>query len=344
MDGTATPLTFPFAAPAPGEAQEVAPGILWMRIPLPMVLDHVNVLALDDGDGWTVIDTGLDTARTRAVWTALEAGLLAGRPVRRLVVTHHHPDHIGLAGWFQDRGAELVTTRTAWLFARMLTLDVQETATAQARAFWRDAGVPAAMQAEKAAERPFNFADVVAPMPVGYTRIRDGQHIRMGGRDWLVRTGDGHAPEQATFWCAGEGLVIGGDQMLPGISANIGVYPTEPGADPLAEWLASIERFAPHARDDQLVLPGHKLPFRGLPARLATMAAEHHAALDRLLAHLAVPRVAADCFAPLFGREVGGGAYMLALVETVAHLNHLWARGRVARARGADGAWHWRAI
>jgi glyoxylase-like metal-dependent hydrolase (beta-lactamase superfamily II) len=342
MDGAAAALDFPLEPPEPGAVREVACGVFWLRLPLPMALDHVNIHALADGDGWTLIDTGLDTAPTREIWAALLAGPLAGRPVRRVVVTHHHPDHIGLAGWFQARGAELLTTRIAWLLARMLTLDRQDRPTPQALAFWRDAGMPAAMIAAKAAERPFNFADVVAPLPVGFTRIAEGDRLRIGGRDWRVRTGEGHAPEHATLW-SDDGLVLGGDQFLPGISANIGVYPTEPAADPLAEWLASIARFAPLATVSQLVLPGHKRPYRGLPARLAAMAADHAAALGRLEAHLAEPRRAAECFVPLFGRTVEGGAYMLALVETVAHLNHLLRRGAVRRRRGPDGAWLWQA-
>jgi len=345
MDIAAAHIRHPFAEPpAPGTATEIAEGVLWMRLPLPMRLDHVNVYALDDGDGWTIIDTGFDTRKTRAAWDALLAGPLAFRPVRRVVVTHHHPDHIGLAGWFQEQGAELVTTRTAWLYARMLVLDVQEEASAESLVFLRGTGMPPALYDKRATERPFNFADVVAPMPVGFTRLVDGQTFRMGGRDWQVRMGDGHAPEHATFWEIGGTLVIGGDQLLPGISANIGVYPTEPDADPLGEWLGSCARLAAFARDDQLVLPGHKLPFSGLPFRLRQMEENHHGALDRLRAHLAQPRTAAQCFIPLFGREIDAEAYGLALVEAVAHLNHLLQRGDVRRWRAEGDAWLWQTV
>ncbi|WP_333828624.1 MBL fold metallo-hydrolase [Pararhodobacter sp.] len=336
-------IRFPFEAPpAPGTATEVAPGVLWMRLPLPMALDHVNVYALDDGAGWTVVDTGFDTGKTRELWQALLKGPLAGRPVTRVLATHHHPDHIGLAGWFQsEHGAELWTSRTAWLFARMLALDVQERATPESLAFWRDAGMDAALLEERAAERPFNFADVVAPMPLGFHRLREGGHVRIGGRQWVVRTGNGHAPEHLTLWSLDDNLVIGGDQLLPGISANLGVYATEPQADPVGEWLESCAALGAFARDDHLVLPGHKLPFTGLPVRLRQMTENHQGALARLEAHLSEPRRATECFPPLFKREIGPDVYGLALVETVGHLNHLLASERVSRWRGADGAWLW---
>lgn len=337
-DRIVTPFPDP---PGPGEALEVADGVLWMRLPLPMRPDHVNVYAMDDGDGWTLIDTGLDTGRVRAVWQGLLSGPLAERPVTRVVVTHHHPDHIGLAGWFQSQGATLVTTRTAWLMARMLQLDVQDRPTAQSAAFWRGAGMPQAMLDKRLAERPFNFADCTAPLPPGFNRIADGGTIRIGGRIWDIRCGHGHAPDHATFWCRDEPLVIGGDQMLPGISPNLGVYPTEPDADPVGDWLDSCTRLAAFANDDHLVLPGHRLPYRGLPFRLRQMQDNHHAALARLVDHLKIPDTAVGCFGAIFGRAIGDGEFGLALAEAVGHLNHLHQSGRVTRTLRDDGVWLW---
>lgn len=335
-----TPFTTP---PAEGCAREVAEGILWIRMPLPMVLNHVNCYALRDDDGWTLVDTGLDTCATRNLWSRLLAGPLAGRPVARVLVTHHHPDHIGLAGWFQtEHGADLITTRTAWLMARMLVLDEQDAPPAETLAFWRAAGMAPNILERRRRERPFNFADAVAPLPLGFRRIAEGDTIRAAGRDWDVRIGNGHAPEHATLWARDGDLVIGGDQLLASISPNLGVHATEPMADPVGEWLRSCEALMPHATARQLVLPGHKLPFTGLPFRLRQLIDNHHGALARLLDRLATPRTAVDCFPVLFKRKIGPETYGLALVEAVAHLNHLYLNGRIERTRREDEAWLWR--
>ncbi len=341
-DGTRH-IRYPFAeAPDTGQMTEVAEGVLWARLPLPMALDHVNVYALDDGDGWTLVDTGFHSRKTRGIWQSLLDGPLAGKPVRRVLVTHHHPDHVGCAGWFMaEHGAELVTTRTAWLTARMLTMDEQDRPTSETVAFWASAGMDPEILMQRTGERPFNFADCVVPLPLGYTRIRDGDRVVAGGRDWVVLTGNGHAPEHATLWSGDGEIVLGGDQLLPSISPNLGVYATEPEADPVSEWMESCAALKTHAVGTELVLPGHKLPFTGLPSRLDQLIDNHIGALERLRRHLSEPKTAAECFMPLFKRDISGGEYGLALVEAMAHCLHLWHQGEATRTRREDGAWLW---
>ena len=342
-DGASPRIVTPYETPPEaGTAIAVAEGVFWMRLPLPMALDHVNVYALDDGHGWTLVDTGFDSRKTRGIWQDLLAGPLAGKPVHRVLVTHHHPDHVGLAGWFQsEHGAEVVTSRTAWLFARMLQLDEQDRPTQETIRFWRQAGMPPEILNQRLEERPFNFADVVAPMPLGFQRLKEDDTFHTGGRSWTVRMGNGHAPEHITLWSEDGDLVIGGDQLLPSISPNLGVYATEPGADPVSEWLEACQRLAPYATEAQMVLPGHKLPFRGLPLRMQQLEENHHGALARLLDHLDTPKMAAECFQPLFLRTIGPAEYGLALVEAMAHCLHLWHQGTVDRTESDEGALLW---
>ena len=347
MNAPARPqkLAYPYPdPPAPGAAVEVADGILWLRLPLPMALDHVNVYALREDEGWCLVDTGFDTKKTRGIWEELLKGPLGGLPVTRVIATHHHPDHIGLAGWFRERdGATLETSRTAYLLTRMLVLDRTDRPSPESIDHFRKAGMDAARLAERARGNAFNMADVVAPLPLGFTRLQDGQTIEAGGRIWTVYMGNGHAPEHVTMWCMDEPIILAGDQIIPSISPNLGVYATEPDADPVAEWLETCERFVPMARPDHLVLPGHKLPFTGLATRLDQLIENHHGALARLEAHLReTPRTAAECFPPLFKRQIGDSEYGLALVESIAHLNHLRATGRATRHLNEDGAYVWK--
>jgi glyoxylase-like metal-dependent hydrolase (beta-lactamase superfamily II) len=183
----------------------------------------------------------------------------------------------------------------------------------------------------------------VSPLPLGLRAIGQGEEIVAGGRRWRVEIGHGHAPDQATFWGIDHDFVVTGDQVLPGITPNLGVYATEPGADPVGDWIASSRRLGALARPDHLALPGHRRPFHGLPVRLAELAEHGEAGLERLAAFLDAPRRATDCFDVLYGRPIGSGEYLLALGEAVGHLNRLTRTGRAVRRRDAAGAWRWRA-
>ena len=338
-----TTIRYPWDQPPEnGEITEIAEGVMWLRLPLPMKLDHVNIYILDDGDGWTLIDTGIKTRKVMGMWKHLIDNILSGKPIKRVIATHHHPDHIGLHGWFvENYGAEYLSTQVAYLTARMLTLDTQEAYLDSQIDFYRRAGMRSDLFEARKSERPFNFSDIVHPIPIGFKKISEGDKIEMGGRTWDIRVDHGHAPYHATFWSCDDGLVLSGDQIIPSISSNIGVYPTEPDSNPLKEWMASCDRLKEFSNDDNLALPGHKLPFVGIPLRLKQLLENHSGALDRLRLDLKTPKTAGEVMPAIFKRNIEDGEYSLGLVEALAHCNYLWHAGEVTRTLGNDGVYQW---
>lgn len=339
-------LAFPWPdVPEPGEAVEIAEGVLWLALPLDSPLKWINVVALDEGDSWTLVDTGTYSKKALGYWERNLAGPLKGKPVSRVISTHHHPDHVGMTGWFMEHhDAEHWASRTTYLLTRMLVKDVEEVPSRATLRYWQRAGMPAERIARKKTERPFNFTDICHDVPTGHIRIQQGDVIRAGGRDWDVHIGNGHAAEHVTMWSRDDSLVLAGDQVLPTISPNIGVQPAEPEADPLAEWLEACERLQPLAREDHIVIGGHKLPFTGLPRRMNDLIRNHHSGLERLLEHIREPKVVVECFSVLFKRDIVDAIYGLAMVEAYAHLQHLYKTGRASRTLREDGAYLWKAI
>ncbi len=333
-------LHYPFGrrGPETGELIPIVPGLGWARLPVPGSLRHVNIWALDDQDALAVIDTGLDIPACRDGWEALLAGPLRGRAIRRILCTHFHPDHVGLAGWLSHRfDAPIWMPRSEWLLARMLLLDAASQVPQEAIAFWQAAGWSEARIAEECAKGWGRFASVVTPLPATYVRLRQDDSVSIGGHHWRVWIGSGHSPEHACLLHEERGILIAGDQVLPRITSNISLMMTEPEGDPLGDWLQSIAR----ARDlpaDLLVLPSHGEPFRGLHARLDSLEHGHRDRLDALHLHLSEPRRAVDCFHVLFGRSNLDNALGLATGEALAHLRHLELQGRATR-RVADGVW-----
>ena len=335
-------LVYPIPTPpASGEAVAITPDILWMRLSMPIALKHINVYAVRDGEGWALIDTGLDLPETRNEWEVLLAGPLKRRPLTRVICTHMHPDHIGLAGWLCERfAAPLVMTRLEYVTGRMLMADTGRMAPEDGAAFYRAAGWDDA-QIENYRTGYGQFGRVVSQMPDGFVRIREGDRVSIGGREWRVVVGEGHSPEHACLWREADGIVLGGDQILPKISSNVSVWPTEPDADPLGDWLDSLARMKTVFPDEVLVLPSHGEPFRGVQARLDALIRGHTTALRRLERTLREPCRAVDVFSALFARPVGDGVRGMATGESLAHLNYLFRRGRVTRTRDADGVDWW---
>ena len=337
-------LEYPFSEiPATGAVITVAPGVLWTSMPLPFALSRINLWLLEDGAGWTAVDTGLQTPDTTDAWDHLLAGALGGASLRRVLVTHLHPDHVGMAGWLTRRfDCPLWMTREEYLTGRLMAADTGREAPEDGLRFYRRAGWDAT-GLDLYRTRFGSFGRNLSPMPESYRRIVDGEVIPIGGRDWTVVVGRGHSPEHACLYCPEAKLLISGDQVLPRISSNVSVHPTEPEADPMADWLSSLAHLRATIPDDVLVLPSHNEPFRGLHRRLDHLVADQHAALDRLLALLEVPRRAVDVFDVLFTRKVGRDPALLGFAtgEAVACLNYLRQRGRVVRTLDAEGvAWY----
>ena len=321
----------------------VAEGVGWARFPVPGPLKHVNVLVLDDGDGVAVVDTGLDIPPCREAWQVLLAGPLRRRPVTRIIVTHFHPDHLGLAGWLNERsGAPICMTRIEWLWARVLLSDVRDAPPPEAPASWRLAGWDEDRIARESGKGWGRFASAVSPLPVQYLRLVDGQALTIGDRRWRVVTGSGHSPDHACLADEAGGVIIAGDQVLPRITSNVSLMLAEPEEDPLGDWLASLAKLKT-LPGDLLVLPGHGDPFTGLHARLDALDAGHRDRLNALEAHLAEPRRAVDCFGVLFARKVDDGIIGLATGEALAHLRRLEVEGRAVRDMRDGVAWFRRA-
>lgn len=335
-------LTYPFeAVPEPGQAVAVAPGVLWLRLPLPLALNHINVYAIEDGDGWAIVDTGLSTLAAKAAWEAALAGPLGGRPVTRVICTHLHPDHIGLAGWLADRfAAPLLMSRLEFVTARMLIADEALGPPTGGEAFYRAAGW-SGEQIEGWRTGYGGFGRAVEAFPREYLRLQEAEPLVLGGETWRVVMGEGHSPEHVCLWREKDGVLLAGDQILPRISSNISIWPTEPDADPLGDWLRSLEGLKTRLPGDLLVLPSHGEPFYGVTTRLEALLRGHEVALKRLEKTLRAPSRAIDAFSALFARPIGEGLLGMATGEALAHLNYLERQGRARRARDEDGVDWW---
>jgi glyoxylase-like metal-dependent hydrolase (beta-lactamase superfamily II) len=336
MDGSFGPLRFPVAAPPrPGEAREIAPGVRWLRMPLPFALDHINLWLVEDGPAWTIVDTGYAMPEAKSAWERIFAEQLGGRPVARIVVTHFHPDHIGLAGWLAERwSAPLWITEKEWLYARVMSRGSDDFV-ALRRDFACRAGLDAAAS-ELFGEREKGYRRGVPSVPPSFRRIADGMAIEIGGHEWRVVVGEGHAPELACLYCAELGVLIAGDQVLPRISPNVSVHPHEPAGDPLGQYLASLAKLRERVPPEVLVLPSHNLPFYGLHARIDELTTHHAMRCEELVGALDRPQSAVDLLPVLFRRPLDAHQTAFALGEALAHLHYLERRGALERVHGPD--------
>jgi glyoxylase-like metal-dependent hydrolase (beta-lactamase superfamily II) len=332
-------LRYPFPeAPAGGRTLEVAPGVKWVRMPLPFSLQWINLWLIQDGPGWALVDTGIATEATREHWRTVFEEEIGGAPITRVICTHMHPDHVGLAGWITRKfGCPFLISRLEYVICRMLIADTGREAPEDGVRFYKAAGWDEdALDSYRV--RFGGFGKAVSRMPDSYTRLSDGEALTIGDRTWQVITGNGHSPEHVCLWQPELKLLISGDQVLPRISSNVSVFPTEPTADPLTDWLTSCAKLKAALPSDLLVLPAHNEPFYGLHERLQDLIDGHERALARVLKRVRqAPRRAIDLFGPLFARQIGPDLIGMATGESIAHLNCLVSRGLIRRAPQPDG-------
>lgn len=335
-DQTAAPIRWEFdETPAAGSAVEIMGGIHWLRMPLPFPLNHINLWLLRDAGVWSIVDTGVGNDVSKQVWRQVLDDV-DGR-VGRVIVTHMHPDHSGCAGWLcQELEAELWMSRDEYMLCRVLAADTGRKAPSNGVEFYRAAGFP-----DEALDRyqaMFGmFGRLVSELPESYVRLQDGDHLVIDDAEWEILVGRGHSPEHACLFESERNVVISGDQILPTISSNVSVFPTEPRANPLNDWLASLRTLKDRLPEDVLVLPAHGRPFRGAHNRLDALIAEHVDGLDALLEYCHKPQRVVDVFPALFRNAVADNQLIMAAGESIAHLNYLMDAGEIERERDAAG-------
>ena len=332
-------LRFPYAEhPAPGQVVEIAPGVQWFRLPLPYRLDHVNIYLIDSGEGWIVLDTGLGTDDCRSAWETLLAGALRGQRLTSIVVTHFHPDHVGLAGWLAKRfDLPLSMPRPEYLYSLALQYAPGDLGHDMHRPFYRRHGLSAEVT-ELVLGRGHEYLRRTSGVPATYHRIKNGDSLEAGAREFQIITGGGHSLEQAMLYRPEERLFFAADQVIARISPNVSVHAMEPDLDALGIYLGSLKALRDRVSNDVLVLPGHGLPFYGLHERVAELT-EHHAQRCDVI-EVAIkqrPLSVAELVPHVFHRVLDEHQTGFAFGEVLAHVNHMLGQGRLTLDIGRDG-------
>ncbi|WP_051785882.1 MBL fold metallo-hydrolase [Endozoicomonas numazuensis] len=331
-----TELLYPInGVPEPGKTIEVVPGVKWLRMPLFMKLDHINLYLIKDNDGWFIVDTGLRGEKTREYWETIFEHELEGLPVKGVLVTHLHPDHVGQAGWLTEKWqTDLWMTRTEYLATRLY---MSSTGHSEAYlSFFERAGLDESAM-EHLRKGTSGISKMVEPLPGSFRRLENGQTLVIGEQEWRIIVGYGHSPEHACLYCESLNILISGDQVLPKITPNISVNSTEPEADALKVFLETLEQLK-QLPEDTLTLPAHNDPFLGLHTRLQAMIDHHQENVDRLAELCKEPVPALELIEPLFKRPLKGAEMMMGMGECIAHLNYMMNQGRMIRNL-ADGVY-----
>lgn len=339
-------LTYPFPkAPEYGTTLQVAPGVYWLRMPLPMSLNHINLYLLEGNNGWTIVDTGIRGPETRDYWHTIFDTCLGGKPVTQVICTHMHPDHTGQAGFLTNHWhAPLLMSHGEYYQTRVMNVMMREGGSWQMSEYFERAGISQEFLQQLADTRSnFTPEPEDLPIPNSYIRLMDGDDVQIGGRTWRVITGAGHSPEHVCLYCKKLNVLISGDQVLPVITSNVSVHPTEPFGNPLKIWIESHEKFKAALPDDVLVLPAHNEPFYGVQSRLQELIDHHEDRMLILEENCVEPQIALDLLPFLFKRELEGHSLYMGLGECIAHLHCLMSRRRIERTL-VDDRYYYRSI
>ena len=339
---------------------ELVPGVKWIRMALPFALDHINLWLLRDElqdpenpsvmvSGWTVVDCCISADSAKAQWKTIFETQLEGLPILRVIATHMHPDHIGLAHWLCEQWTtphhvcRLWASATDFNAASNASGGITGFGGESAALFYAAHGMADVQALDQIRARGSYYPSLVPAVPSSYCRLMDSKSITIGvganKHAWHCISGYGHAPEHIALHCAALGVLIAGDMVLPRISTNVSVYDQEPEADALRLFLESIDKFLP-LDANTLTLPSHGKPFRGLHTRIAQLH-DHHR--DRLAevrdACGRQPCSAADILPIMFKRTLDLHQTTFAMGEAVAHLHYLWLDGTLKRHLQADGVY-----
>lgn len=338
------PLTYFFEdqAPGAGTVTKVADGVFWARLPMGGRLNHINVWLLRDYQGWTIVDTGLNSSEVQGDWQAIFKNHLDGLPVTRVIATHLHADHTGNAGWLcRHWDCELWMSRSDFYMCKVMAADGPSDVPDDAIKFYRRAGFDED-RLDRYRSRFGQFGANITPLPAGYRRITDGQYIDIGGREWRAVIGHGHAPEHVCLYCPELKVIIGGDQLLPKITPNVGVQPSEPLANPLKDWINSCIRFREYLPPDLMVLPAHESIYTGVHERLTALIDWHEVALEKLYELCEEPKRAVDVFPALFRSKITDWTFFPATGEAIAHLHCALERRMLKVEEDDKGVAWWR--
>ena len=323
-----TRLDFPIdEVPKNGTLFSIQKDIHWVRMPLPMDLNHINLWIIGSKAECTLVDSGMFLEDVKNAWSDLiDKEKLS---FKRVIVTHMHPDHIGLAGWFTSNfNIPLYMSRTDYLQCRVLAADTGNNVPHEAIDFYTQAGLSES-QIKAYVERFGFFGSMIHRLPNSFNRLKDGDRIILNNESWEIIDGKGHTMEHLCLFSKDKNIFIAGDQLLPKITSHVGVFPTEPEANPLEDWLNSCKKLLDKLPEDVLVLPAHGRPFVGAHKRLNTIINHHETSLDKLLDFLSEPKRSVDVFSVLFKRKIDDGNFLMATGESIAHLNCLFNRGLI---------------